>query len=325
LENRCKILTKYFSFIKEDIFNFHVFLLLLCGVLNILTFPLDLPFPVLYGGILYSIHQENFLQSGSKKYVNYSIVLFILFLTWRLFLFADIAVFEEGYYLFFSMIAGASLIYFPFKIYLDYRRQGYNEYTERIILVNQLSIISVLCGLTTILLLGNRIYPVDFDVSPFHLIFILITLTLILKSIYLYKEWKGTCEEGMKEEAKDLEEKISENEIAQYEKILRAAMQEKLLFLRADFSLERLSVETGLPKYKLSQYLNQHLRKTFYQYIAEYRIHYAVESMDAKKENYTIEAMAFACGFNSVTTFNKYFREFIGCSPKEYRSKVKRR
>src|SRR5699024_8542872 len=77
----------------------------------------------------------------------------------------------------------------------------------------------------------NRIYPVDFDVSPFHLIFILITLTLILKSIYLYKEWKGTCEEGMKEEAKDLEEKISENEIAQYEKILRAAMQEKLLFV----------------------------------------------------------------------------------------------
>lgn len=301
-----------------------MFLLLLCGVLNLITFPLDLPFPVLYGGIIYRIHQENFLQLKSKKYVRYSVVLFALLLTWRLFLFSGTAVFEKGYLLLFLVIAGAGLIYFPFKIYLDYRRQGYNEYTERIILVNQLSVISILCGLTTLLLLGNRIYPVDFDVSPLHLIFILILLALILKSVYLYKEWKAVSEELLKGEAKDQEEKISENEIVQYERTLTKVMQEKLLFLRADISLERLSAETGIPKYKLSQYFNQHLGKTFYQYIAEHRIQYAVKNMDANKADYTIEALAFACGFNSVTTFNKYFKEFVGCSPREYRLKPKK-
>ena len=59
--------------------------------------------------------------------------------------------------------------------------------------------------------------------------------------------------------------------------------------------------------------------KSFYVLVSEYRINYAKEILK-EDNNITIESLAYECGFNSKSTFNKYFKEQTGYSPSEYRS-----
>ena len=45
--------------------------------------------------------------------------------------------------------------------------------------------------------------------------------------------------------------------------------------------------------------------------------------MIANKEN-SITDIAYACGFQSVRSFNRIFKEEIGCTPKEYQKKYQK-
>ena len=61
--------------------------------------------------------------------------------------------------------------------------------------------------------------------------------------------------------------------------------------------------------------------KNFYQVVSEYRIKHAEELLK-EDVNITIETLSYECGFNSKSTFNKYFKEYTGYSPSEYRESV---
>lgn len=314
------------DFVREDTFNLYVFLLSVCAVLNLLFFSWDLPFPVLFGSLLYKIHQENFLKKSENRYVKNAFIVFVVLLCWRLlFLLGFYQVgsfFEKIYFLCFVMIAGISLSFFPLKIYKEYNYKENGKNIKRLLLVSQLATISFLCGLTTLLIFANNFDQISFEVSPRYLIFILIVISLFFKGDYLRQEWLLYYMKPNKTTDESNGEKMTQEDILLCESSLIALMEEESYFLKTNISLNSLSVESNIPKYKLSLYFNQHLRKTFYHYIAEYRIQFAVKSLMAEKTNYTIEALAFSSGFNSVTTFNKYFREFMGCSPKEYQLKI---
>lgn len=313
-------------FIKEDTFNLYVFFLLGCGLLNLLFFSWNLPFPVLFGSFLYKIHQENFFKVSKDRYVKNAFISFAILFCWRLLflfgVFREGTFFEKSYFICFITIAGLSLVFFPLKIYRDYNFREEGKSIKRLLLVNQLSTISFLCGLSTLLIFVNNIKPVDFEVSPRYLIFILIAISLFFKIAYLRKEWGLFLMSTNGSEGTRHGEKMTQEDVLWCQHTLADLMEEKKRFLNTNISLYSLSIEADIPKYKLSLYFNQHLHKTFYHYIAEYRIHFAVESLRTEKANYTIEALAFTSGFNSVTTFNKYFKEFMGCSPKEYQLKM---
>lgn len=94
------------------------------------------------------------------------------------------------------------------------------------------------------------------------------------------------------------------------------------VFLRPDLSLNVLANELDIPKHYFSQLFNVHMGKSFYQYVAEHRVAYATKRM--KKEDITIkiESLAYECGFNSKTSFNKYFKSIVGCTPIEYLKQI---
>jgi AraC-like DNA-binding protein len=55
----------------------------------------------------------------------------------------------------------------------------------------------------------------------------------------------------------------------------------------------------------------------FYHVVAVYRIQYALDILKNNK-SLKIEALAYDCGFNSLSSFNKYFKEIVGMKPSEY-------
>ncbi len=89
-------------------------------------------------------------------------------------------------------------------------------------------------------------------------------------------------------------------------------------YLRSDLSLNVLAEELNIPKHYFSQLFNVHIGKSFYQYVAEYRVSYAIDQMQEADFRLKIESLAYECGFNSKSSFNKYFKSIVGCTPIEY-------
>lgn len=111
---------------------------------------------------------------------------------------------------------------------------------------------------------------------------------------------------------------LSQEKINAYLQQIQQYFEASQAFLRPDLSLNVLADELNIPKHYFSQLFNVHLGKSFYQYVAEYRIAYATKRMEEENIRIKIESLAYECGFNSKTSFNKYFKSVVGCTPVEH-------
>lgn len=100
---------------------------------------------------------------------------------------------------------------------------------------------------------------------------------------------------------------------------LEQLMNNKLIFLNKNLNRALLAKELNITEHCLSELLNNSLGYNFYAYIAKKRIDYCIANYTKEKDSLTIEAIASDCGFHSVNSFNKYFKEFSGCTFSEYK------
>jgi len=82
-------------------------------------------------------------------------------------------------------------------------------------------------------------------------------------------------------------------------------------------TLSALAEKFGFSKHYLSRMFTRVLGVPFRQYLNIIRIKYAAERIILNRES--IADIAFGCGFNSISTFNRTFREIKGCTPVQYR------
>ena len=86
-----------------------------------------------------------------------------------------------------------------------------------------------------------------------------------------------------------------------------------------DLTLDDLAALLQVNPYQLSQVINSRVGKTFYHYINSYRIKEFVRLSALPESNkFTYMGLAYDCGFQSKTTFNKYFKLETGKTPSEY-------
>lgn len=89
------------------------------------------------------------------------------------------------------------------------------------------------------------------------------------------------------------------------------------LYLEPAVSLEMLSEKTEIPKHKISHILKSHFQKGFYHLIGEYRVKHAMQLL-SKDHHISMDGLSEVCGFNSKTTFYKYFKRINGCTPTQF-------
>jgi len=97
-------------------------------------------------------------------------------------------------------------------------------------------------------------------------------------------------------------------------------MQEHKPYLNHLLTLDNLAAQTFMPPRQLSQVINRHFEKNFFEFINSYRIEES-KILLAKEENAKVtmlEIMAQA-GFNSKATFNTFFKKSAGMTPTQYR------
>ena len=84
-----------------------------------------------------------------------------------------------------------------------------------------------------------------------------------------------------------------------------------------DVTLDSLAAYAGFSRYTLSRMFRQHTGYTFTQYLSNRRVDMAMELLAGTRMPVT--QVALQCGFNSIATFNRVFREVRGCTPTQYR------
>ena len=105
-------------------------------------------------------------------------------------------------------------------------------------------------------------------------------------------------------------------------KEIKHYMEDERVFKDNHLNLMSLSEVVGVSTHHLSEVLNQHEGKNFYQFVNDYRIKYVCEHLEKNQQAKIIE-LALDAGFSSKSTFNAVFKQLTGLSPTQNRKKVK--
>lgn len=96
-------------------------------------------------------------------------------------------------------------------------------------------------------------------------------------------------------------------------------MKEEELFKKSDLSISELSSKLDVHPNYLSQIINQKEGKNFYDFVNMYRIEEFKRLITIpKNQQLTLLSLAYDCGFNSKSSFNRYFKKATGQTPSEY-------
>ncbi|HWD87168.1 MAG TPA: ABC transporter permease [Mucilaginibacter sp.] len=102
---------------------------------------------------------------------------------------------------------------------------------------------------------------------------------------------------------------------------LKKAVKETRYYQDPELSLGSLAEKVGLHTHELSRVLNTVLKKSFNDFINEYRVQEAIRKMqDPANDHITLLGIGYESGFNSQTSFNRIFKQITGKSPLEYKN-----
>jgi AraC-like DNA-binding protein len=112
---------------------------------------------------------------------------------------------------------------------------------------------------------------------------------------------------------------LSNIELQSIHQNLIQIMKDEKLYKNPDLTLADLSQKLNVHANILSQVINSAEEKNFYDYINSQRVEEFKTSIHLpENQKFTLLSIAFECGFNSKTAFNRNFKKATGLSPSEY-------
>ncbi len=115
--------------------------------------------------------------------------------------------------------------------------------------------------------------------------------------------------------------RLNESEEKQYAEKLISYMELLKPYLNTDLTLPQLAVELGISSHLLSQVINEHFKLNFFDFVNQYRVEAFKERIvNPKYENFSLLGIAFECGFNSKSAFNRIFKKSTGLTPSQFKA-----
>lgn len=122
-------------------------------------------------------------------------------------------------------------------------------------------------------------------------------------------------------------EKKDKYKKASMDKALTTTLKDQLItymegekpYLDDELNIYKLSTALNISSHNLSQLLSLEVKKSFYDFVNEYRVKEFQEQIQSgKNKQYTLLAISMDCGFSSKSTFNRIFKKVTDMTPTQY-------
>lgn len=107
-----------------------------------------------------------------------------------------------------------------------------------------------------------------------------------------------------------------------FEERFEQLFQAKEIYLNPDLTIVDLATALGTNRTYVSNYINQKLHTTYYQYVNSWRLRRAADLLTTT--TLSLDEIAQRSGFNSRSSFRRNFIQEYGITPGDYRGKAKR-
>ncbi|HAQ21865.1 MAG TPA: AraC family transcriptional regulator [Prolixibacteraceae bacterium] len=117
--------------------------------------------------------------------------------------------------------------------------------------------------------------------------------------------------------------KLSNSEEKQLADQLKRHIDSSKSYLNPNLTLSQLAAEIGISSHLLSQVINEQFNLNFFDFVNQYRVEeFKQRIVNPNYENYSLLGIAFDCGFNSKSAFNRIFKKVTSLTPSQYKEKA---
>ena len=165
--------------------------------------------------------------------------------------------------------------------------------------------------------LSEALYNV-FSIALWTFLFLFSTRHRVVKMLKPEDNDEEQAAEKIEDPKSDNEEVMSHNYILAVR--LEQKMSQDKLYLNPKLTTTDVATAIGTNKTYLSDYLNNTLNTSFFDYINTFRINEACRIIEMMPEQgrESMSVVAQKSGFNSLSSFHRYFVKLKGISPKSY-------
>ena len=135
----------------------------------------------------------------------------------------------------------------------------------------------------------------------------------------------GALDSAPEEPKKYARSALDDRTLAEWTRRLTGIVEGGRLWSNPDLTLAALAEAVELPRHQVSEVLNRGIGLSFFDFVNSFRVREAarqlLEDEDPRK---TMLAIAYDSGFASKASFNRVFKESLGMTPTEFRSRGSR-
>lgn len=154
----------------------------------------------------------------------------------------------------------------------------------------------------------------SFGIFDNYITFVLVNALFVYSLLYAHQLLETKEKPKEKEAAVPVE--ISPDAIAR----IRNAMEKQQLYLKQNLNIEDFARQVGIHFREVSSIINKEFNTNFFEFVNEYRVNRAKQMLvDPQYAEMTILDILLESGFNSKSSFHRFFKRYTGMSAAEFR------
>ncbi len=153
-----------------------------------------------------------------------------------------------------------------------------------------------------------------FGIFDNYITFLLVNALFVYSLLYAHQliETKNTTQEKPVVVAVDHSQDVIER--------IRQGMEVQHLYLKHTLNIEEFAKQVGIHYREVSAIINKHFDTNFFEFVNSYRVNKAKEMLlDPKFSDTTILEILLESGFNSKSSFHRFFKRYVGVSAADFR------
>lgn len=154
----------------------------------------------------------------------------------------------------------------------------------------------------------------SFGIFDNYITFLLVNALFVYSLLYAHQLLETKAKPKEKEVAVEME--VSPEAIAR----IRNTMEKHQLYLTQNLNIEDFARQVGIHYREVSSIINKEFNTNFFEFVNEYRVNRAKQMLlDPQYAQMTILDILLESGFNSKSSFHRFFKRYVGMSAAEFR------